>query len=451
MPRIDLAHQARVIPSLVRGDLALAWDPGTGKTRPCLRAGEILGGPQLVIAPAHIRSTWAEAVQLDTPGRSVRVVESVKSTFSAETDITVVSYEFAKHLPRWKELRSQWWSSMVADEAHYLARGNAARTRSILGTVPGDKYGLAFRTKNFWPISGTFIGGYPDEIFPLLRFIFPGSVRSNRHGVRYMDVGEFISEFCIVGTNAFGAKINGGKNYTELRRRILPYFDRVKLEDVVDMPPLVIDTIPVTGKLPNMTKGLAAEQIEQYKTLEAVLTDPGTQDDEKLDALYDADVMMAEMRHVLAMVKIGEAEKIIRDELLSGIDRVLVFGWHKEPLRELARRFDGAGLVLGGMSHAKREDNLRSFLSGGGNRRGSALFGQIGAMGSGLNIQAAHRTIFLEASWSTRDNKQAIHRTYRNGQKLPCHVSFLSLVGSLDEYVTRILARKAKSVAMALD
>jgi hypothetical protein len=445
MPRVDLAHQARILPDLVAGDLALAWDPGAGKTRPCLRAAERLGGPMLVIAPAHLRHTWAEAVGLDTPGRSVRIADSTKTAFSAETDISVVSYEFAKTLPRWKELRAQWWSAITCDEAHYLAHGQTARCRAILGSTPGDKYGLAFRTKHFWPISGTFIGGYPNELYPLLRFIFPGSVRSNRIGVRYMDVGEFENEFCITARNDFGTKIVGGKNFAELRERIAPYFDRVKLTDVVDMPPLVIDTIPVTGSLRGLTKSLTLEQLAEYRAIQGAL-EADIPDEEKLAALYDAEVMLAELRHAIAMVKIGEAEKIIRDEILSGVDRVLVFGWHREPLRELARRFNSAGLITGGMGHSHRTNVLDAFI-----RQGGVLFGQIGAMGSGLNIQAAHRTIFLEASWSTRDNTQAIHRTYRNGQRLPCHVSFLSLVGSVDEYVTRILTRKAKSVRQALD
>ena len=443
--RSDLAHQARILAALERGDKALAWDPGAGKTRPCLRAGERLGGPMLVIAPAHLRHTWAEAVGLDTPGRSVRIVDSTKSPFSAETDISVVSYEYVKTAARWKDLRTNWFSAIVCDEAHYLAHGQTARCRAILGTSPGDKYGLAFRTRNFWPISGTFIGGYPDEIYPLLRFIFPGAVRSNRTGVRYMDYGEFVAEFCLTARNDFGTKIVGGRNYEDLRARIAPYFDRVRLTDVVDMPPLVIDTVPVTGTLRGLTKSLTPEQLTEYRAIQAAL-EADVPDDEKLAALYDAEVMLAELRHAIAMVKIGEAEKIIRDEILSGVDRVLIFGWHREPLRELARRFNSAGLITGGMSHNARDTTLKHFIGAPG-----VLFGQIGAMGSGLNIQACHRTIFLEASWSARDNTQAIHRTYRNGQRLPCHVSFLSLVGSVDEYVTRILTRKAKSVRRALD
>ena len=453
--RQDYAHQARIIPDLLHGDMALAWEPGAGKTRPCLRAAEILGGPQLVIAPAHLRHTWAEAARLDVPNRTARIVNDTKAKFSATTDISIISYEYAKTLARYKDLRACWFSSIVCDEAHYLAHEQTARCRAILGTKPGDKYGLAFRTDHFWPISGTFIGGYPDEIYPLLRFIFPGAVRSTRTGIRYMDYGEFISEFCQIGTNAFGSKVVGGKNYAELRARMAPYFDRVKLTEVVDMPPLTIDTIPITGTLKGLTDGLSADAIETYQVIEQALWSD-VDDDTALAALFAAQVMLAEMRHAIAMVKIGEAEKIIRDELRSGIDRVLVFGWHRRPLQELARRFstngprslaNGVGLITGGMGHAWREETLKEFQEGNCN----VLCGQIGAMGSGLNIQACHRTIFLEASWSHRDNVQAIHRTYRNGQKLPCHVSFLSLVGSVDEYVTKILARKAKSVREALD
>ena len=406
----------------------------------------------LVIAPAHLRHTWAEAVGLDTPRRSVRIVDSTKATFSAETDISVVSYEYAKHLPRWKELRVPWWSAITCDEAHYLAHGQTARCRAILGTTPGDKYGLAFRTRHFWPISGTFIGGYPDELYPLLRYIFPAAVRSLRSGIRYMDYGEYVGEFCVTARNDFGTKIVGGRNFDLFRERTAPYFDRVRLTDVVDMPALVIDTVPVTGSLRGLTKGLTPEQLSEYRTIEAALR-ADIPDDEKLDALYASEVMLAELRHAIAMVKIGEAEKIIRDEIANGLDRVLIFGWHKEPLRELARRFKGAGLITGGMSHVSRDATLRGFVAPrvNGDDLCRVMFGQIGAMGSGLNIQACHRTLFLEASWSTRDNTQAIHRTYRNGQRLPCHVSFLSLIGSVDEYVTRILTRKAKSVRQALD
>jgi SNF2 family DNA or RNA helicase len=101
-----------------------------------------------------------------------------------------------------------------------------------------------------------------------------------------------------------------------------------------------------------------------------------------------------------------------------------------------------AGLILGETPAGKRDDYQRALAAGGL----QVLVGNVLAMGTGLNMQSARRAVFLDASWSPAQNKQAIGRIFRAGQVRPCHITFFGLAGSVDDDVTRVLARKARFI-----
>jgi SWI/SNF-related matrix-associated actin-dependent regulator of chromatin subfamily A-like protein 1 len=79
------------------------------------------------------------------------------------------------------------------------------------------------------------------------------------------------------------------------------------------------------------------------------------------------------------------------------------------------------------------------------------FIGQLQAAGSSINLQAAERVLFVEASWTPGDNDQAYSRVYRAGQTKPVLVRFLYLPGSIDEAVMRALARKSAMISQVIN
>lgn len=444
-------YQSRAVSRMQRGNVMLIWDPGVGKTWPVLASAALMDGPTLVIVPAHLRDQWKSEAQIHVPWLVTHIFPhtTIKADFYG-IDIVIVSYEYASTLDRWKELRKWTWAAIAIDECHYLMNGDAARTHAILGAKPlTETHGLVNAATRAWYLSGTPFT-FPSQTYPILAASFKSSL-SRRNEPGFMNSREWENEHCVVapGKGGFGEKIVGAKNIPELRARLAPAMDRVKLEEAVDMPRLTIDTVPVRGLLKDLTSHVTPELMADFEALQNTLLDADIPDELKLAALDDSGMVMAQLRHAIAVAKIGETQKIIENELASGTKKIIVFGWHKKPLTELASKV-GAALITGDQSEGARKRAREKFTQDDKTR---VLVGQISATGTGIDglQKVCHRAIFMEASWTFRDNKQCIHRIYRNGQTLPVHASFVTLLGSVDEYVQRVLKRNAETVSLLLD
>jgi superfamily II DNA or RNA helicase len=457
-------YQSKAIPEMVRGDYMLVWDPGTGKTYPTIIAADYCGGPHLTICPAHLRDQWASQVERFTPWSRVRILEKTKEPADLDgADFVICSYEYVTAtertgktaIPRrWRELRRHKWASMAWDEAHALMHDSANRTRALLGANPDSREGLAFAAERVWPLTGTPFT-FPNEAFPIVSRLFPGATkRDGQSG--YMTAREWENRFCVTKPvvdqrtgRSFGEKVVGAQNVPELRRRLAPYLSKVRLSDIHDRGE-IIDTVQVRGDLRGLLKGLDPETLAQYEALSAILENDEIPEGEKLRALGDnSGLVMAQLRHHIAVAKINPTLEIVRHEAAKGVDKILVFGWHREPLKAFADKL-GAPLIYGTMPKRSKARALESFLT---DPKCKFLAGQIGAIGTGTDglQDVCRRSFFMESSWAYRDNKQARHRTYRMGQRFDAHTTFISLRGSVDEYVARVLARNADTVSRVLD
>lgn len=264
-----------------------------------------------------------------------------------------------------------------------------------------------------------------------------------------MTAREWENEFCVVETTRFGEKIVDAQNVPELRRRLAPYLDKVRLSDV-HSGGNVTDTIPIRGDLSKLLAGLEPATLGLYETLQGLMDDDGIPEDEKLNWLNrHSGLDMAQLRHNIAVAKVVPTAEMVRFELASYPGKIVVYGWHREPMAALAKRLK-APLIYGGITQ-KAKDAAKDRFNNDPSCR--VLCGQIGAIGTGTDglQHVARRGIFMEASWAHRHNKQAIHRLFRRGQRQDTYHSFLSLHGSVDERVARVLKRNAEIISRALD
>jgi superfamily II DNA or RNA helicase len=204
-----MQHQRRAIPKMLSGNVMLVWDPGTGKTYPVLMAAQFLADPVLAIVPAHLRDQWEDQAREHAPLLNVQILDKLAQPFEWQfQDLVICSYEYASHLPRWRELRQIKWGALAIDEAHYLMNLDANRSRALLGAKMGETHGLVFAADYVWPLTGTPFT-FPNQIYPILSRLFPDAIkRPARNGPGLMTAREWENEFCIVapGDKGFGEK-----------------------------------------------------------------------------------------------------------------------------------------------------------------------------------------------------------------------------------------------------
>jgi SNF2 family DNA or RNA helicase len=418
-------HQVAAVEELVRHKaFGLWWEPGVGKTAPLAVAGRLVGGRQLWLTKAALRSQAAvEIARFRGDGAPLQVVRTQRDWIDPRARVVVCSYEMARSKPILRQLRKRAWESVVLDEAHGLASPTAVTTQAIYGHKP-ESDSLVRSIPRVWLGTGTPVVNFPNELWTHVSRLWPELCADCPTYDRWVD------RFCETRRGDYGTQIVGGADLDELRARWGKTGSRLKLVDARDMPPLTIDTWELEGDALDLS-GVPPELLQQ---VEDAL---GRGDD--LDSLG---APSATLRRLVALGKAGACVERVKLELGGGLDRVLLFGCHVEALRAAHRALTDydARLIIGETAGKQRDDAVEAFKNG----RSRVLVGNVQALGTGLNLQAARRIVFLDASWSPAQNAQAIGRAFRAGQNRPVHVTFASLAGTVDDQVQRSLARKAR-------
>ncbi|MCH3942099.1 MAG: SWF/SNF helicase family protein [Atopobiaceae bacterium] len=121
---------------------------------------------------------------------------------------------------------------------------------------------------------------------------------------------------------------------------------------------------------------------------------------------------------------------------------ILVFSFFLKTLSE-AQNLLGekcVSVINGGVSDSKRQAIIDGFSKAA---PGSTLLCQVTAGGVGLNIQSASVVVFCEPQLKPSTENQAISRAYRMGQVHKVVVHRLLMNDSVDEWITKLIERKA--------
>jgi SNF2 family DNA or RNA helicase len=161
----------------------------------------------------------------------------------------------------------------------------------------------------------------------------------------------------------------------------------------------------------------------------------------------------ATVRRYNALLKTPAVFEQVMFEMEGGLlDKVVIYGYHPEPLDILAREFnkhpDVGAVVIHGSTPARERDALvEKWKQPGGPRVNCS---SIIAAGTVLDYTAAHQVIALEMDWVPGNNAQAWQRPHRHGQKHTVTVRVVT--GSpIDEIINDVVVRKTKELAAVFD
>ncbi len=403
----------------------LADGMGLGKTPQAIVAANLIGARSIaVICPAIARINWRREFDQWGQGQDVFI----------ESYDTVVRRKDVR-----EKIKDMEPDVLILDEAHYLKSRSSKRTQAVYG-LHCMGHGLASYAGRVWLLTGTPAPNDVSELFSHLRGLWPDLLPGDKKFV------SFIHYYCHIDATPFGIKIIGNKRdrLPELREKLKPIMMRRKAEDVLkDLPPIVWHDVTVEPDAinPELKK---LEASDELKALRAVLDDPTAE-------LADTEVIaMATLRKMTGAAKAAVIGGMLADELqANAYEKVIVFAHHKDvirTLRDLLEDFDPV-VITGETPQARRQENIDRFQIEGNCR---VFIGQIQACATAVTLHAANQVVFAEASWTPSDNAQAAKRAHRIGQTRPVMVRMIGLAGSIDEAVTRVLARKSRQISEAI-
>ena len=378
-----ILHQERVL---------LGDEMGLGKTVQALGTMVSLRNTGathfLVVCPASVLPNWCKEIDRKSEFRSTKVHDSNRQSAIDEWiktgGVAVTTYETTSLIEIPKDYH---FDLLVVDEAHYIKNIDAKRSKSVRA--------LSDQAKRILFMTGTALENRVDEMISLIDVLRPNLANRIR-SIAFMS------------------------SAPQFREQVAPVYYRRKRDDVLTELPDVINNEEMCELLPEE------------------------------EALYENAVLAKHqtgIRRVSWMIedlnkssKARRMREIIADAEDDG-RKVLVFSFYRDTLKAIAS-FLGSRctqIINGSVPVERRQQIIDEFED---MPAGSVLLAQIGAGGTGLNIQAASVVIICEPQLKPSTENQAIARAHRMGQSRTVLVYRLLAADTIDERIDDMLKEK---------
>ncbi len=417
----------------------LADDMGLGKTLQTLalvaHARARGAGPFLVVAPTSVVSTWVRESATFTPDLVVAEVSESQSRRGRSladvadgADLVVTSYTLYR-----LEVEGYLavpWGGLVLDEAQ-MVKNHQSKTYQAVRRLD-----VPFRLA----LTGTPLENRLLDLWSLLSIVAPGLYPWPR---------AFVDQ---VATPV--ERLGDAEVLRRFRRRIAPFLLRRAKEHVAaDLPPKQEQVLEVR---------LSAEHQTLYDThlqreRQAVLGLVDDLDKHRIaifrsltrlrQLALDAALVDEAYDHVTSAKVDVLVDHLV--ELAAEGHRALVFSQFTSFLRRVRDRLEREGITS-------------AYLDGSTTRRGTVVDGfrsgdqpvfliSLKAGGVGLTLTEADYVFVLDPWWNPAVESQAVDRTHRIGQQRQVFVYRLVAVGTVEEKVMALKARKADLFTRVVD
>jgi SNF2 family DNA or RNA helicase len=452
----------------------LAIEPGTIPTDGFSHAAEMLkwagleDRPKLIISPNSVKGTWAREIRMwlgeeephvivdgSTPkSRSKQLAEGI-----AANGWVIVNWEqlrtkkvmvkkrkkmvhpLTREFIRWKEVQAETevlreplfedtdWIAVIADEAH-RAKNRKSLTAKGLFRISGDLQ-LA--------MTGTPLMNSPDELWPLLKWLFPDE---------YTSYWRFFDQYVEFYEGQYGKIVTGVRNPDALRFELSTRLVRRTKDEVLDLPEKTRVYVPV--KMGSKQQKLYDEaeremwfEVEQAikagdkaaeKFAEAVAKDPSAiytvpngaartvrlRQIASTPALLGGEDESAKLDAAVEIIVDAQPKQIVFFTEFVGTTNIMVERLRKKGIR--AEAFTGETDTID-RTRLENEFQAGDF---------DVLCGTIDAMKEGLTLTAADTQVWAERKWTPAPNEQGEDRSHRNGQDKPVTILILEADGTVD-------------------
>lgn len=410
----------------------LADDMGLGKTVQTLAlflhiAQDHPDARFLVVAPTSVVQNWQRETARFAPDlETVSISQTAArrgcdlATAIGDARVVVTSYSlFRLELEAYQELE---WELLVLDEAQFVKNHRSKTYQCVRRLDAAMK--LA--------ITGTPLENSLMDLWSLLSITAPGL---------YPDPQRF--------SDVYRRPIESGRApqlLSTLRRRIAPLMRRRTKDQVLtELPPKIEQTVDIELSPRHMRIYQSQLQRQRQKVL-GLVDDVRKHRFEILRSLtilrqMSLDPGLVDAEHD----EIGSAklDRLIEDlvQVIAEGHRALVFSTFTGFLARVKERLDDAGIdyaYLDGRTR-KRDQAIARFKDGDA----PVFVISLKAGGFGLNLTEADYCFVLDPWWNPAAETQAVDRTHRIGQLRPVVVYRYVSVGTIEEKVMALKARKA--------
>ena len=158
-------------------------------------------------------------------------------------------------------------------------------------------------------------------------------------------------------------------------------------------------------------------------------------------------VAISTLKQLAAKAKMKVAKQWVED-FLANDKKLVVFGWHRTVVDDIAVNFANGVKIQGGISSEKRQEAVDLFQNSDEQK---VIACNIKAAGVGLTLTAASDVLFIEQGWTPSDMEQGADRCHRIGQKDSVTAWLMLTADTIDEDIAALIQHKRSIVDRAID
>lgn len=435
---VPLPHQLVGASFLASRKRALLADsPRVGKTYATILAAEdVFAQKILVVTTASGRAVWRKAFRDCAPNRAVSIYGVDKFVNAVE----IVSWQALARPAGYAHFVAKRYDVVILDECHAAKNPSAIVTQAVYGS--GPKPGIASRAEYVWLLSGTPAPHDPGDLYTHLAYCRPDLLVEHQGYLGVSTFEKFRKRYCVIRMKKLSQwnsipVVIGGQNEPELRHRMGDFVLRRTQRDIGILPPRY-------EILPFAVAHSTIKQIDGDADRARILAAAEAGDTRALD------IELGPLRRITGKIKAELVATHVAEEIAAGaLDKVVLFAWHHEVMDLLEHELRNCGAVrVDGSTPARDRERAISLFQE--NPDVHVFIGQIQACGEAIDLSAGEVAIFVETSFSPKDQCQAALRVTNINAKGTKFVKVATLEGSIDEAMQAALMRLWSSINQVL-
>ncbi|ESN96326.1 hypothetical protein HELRODRAFT_189194 [Helobdella robusta] len=407
--------------------------------------------PLLIVVPSSLKLQWVDEIEkwlIDIEPHTINVIDNGSDISGISRSlITIVTYGLLRHPSSrgvQQALSNQQFKVIILDESHYIKSRTSSTTKFLVPLIQNASRCIL--------LSGTPALNCPQELYPQLDALCPKL---------FPNWSYFAKKFCDAQFKYFGRQrrwvTNGACNLEELEGVLKDgvMVRRMKKDVLHQLPDKIKQRIlfrlqrsDVKKEIECALDDLKSMLFKNKMTLEQLII---LSSSSSLSSVCDVGSLnqirsaMTQLSMLTCRAKVGPVKEHIKMLCESESLKFIIFAHHRimmdavnDQLLDLKVpfiRIDGQLLVQNFQNNPSTKVALLSMK----------------AAGVGLNLTAASLVVFCELDWTPGTMDQCEDRAHRIGQKSAVNIQYLIAIGSLDEWVWSVLARKTKVLSVALN
>jgi len=424
-------YQARGVDyGLKSKNMLLADGTGLGKTYTAL--GLVYNEPSIektvIVVPSAIKYNWQREIAVWFGDNNCHIISGRTPYQLPDTKFYIINYEI---LQFWTEALAEInFQFLICDEGHYAKNFDALRTKACLKLSNTD----SITHKSI--LTATPITNKNLDVLPLLKILHVDHADLSSDRV-------FKRKYCRGDQTRFGTVWNGSTNNDELNILLRSTcMLRRRMEDVnLDLPDKIRSSIVLD--ITNRTEYNRAEAdfITWYWDVK----------NRQINSCAEALVKINQLRQLASRGKLKSTFEFVDNLLETTEEKIILFAHHKEIQNALYAYYSdkyNTARISGGMKLEAREEEIEKFQTGDAR----IIVCSIKSSGTGLNLQAASISVFVEQDFLPSQLIQAEGRSLRIGSDSKTRMYYYMLAqNSIDERLMEIISAKQKIINESID